>query len=444
MEHLKYAFVRDNAFVVRAEPRKFIHGTFSSLKIRNFRLYFIGQAISMSGTFMQMVAQSWLVLQLTNSGTALGLVTAMQFLPILILGPWGGVIADRFPKRKLIYVTQTLSGVFALILGILVATGLVRLWMVYVLSLLLGIISAVDNPVRQTFIFEMVGHDELRNAVTLSSTQVNLARVIGPILAGVLIATVGLAPCFILNALSYVAVLVVLYFMRASELRPVVPVPLAKGQLREGLNYVKSTPVVRDVLIMMAIIGMLTYEFQVSLPLLAQVTFHGDAGSYAALTAATGIGSVIGGLLLAGRKKTVPHTVVIAALLFGFTVLITSVMPTLALAMAALLLVGVFSIYFTSLGNTLIQLYSAPQMRGRVMAYWSMAFLGSTTIGGPIIGWIGQNVSPRWSLAVGGISAMIAAGWGWMTFRNVHALKNEPAKVVGEAESRAEGDVRVP
>src|SRR5512142_167771 len=240
--------------------------TFSSLYVRNYRLYYIVQIISTSGTFMQSVAQAWLVLQLTGSGTALGIASALQYIPILVAGPYGGVISDRLPKQKILYFTQTLSGILALTLGILVATGLVRVWMVYVLAFCLGLVTIFDNPARQTFYIELVGPDRLRNAVTLYSTLVNLARIIGPALAAALIAGFGLAPCFILNGLSYGAVVIMLAMMRAKELLVTPPVPRAKGQILEGLRYVVSMLFLGSTLVVMALIGTLTYEFQVSLP----------------------------------------------------------------------------------------------------------------------------------------------------------------------------------
>ena len=291
--------------------------TFLSLHVRNYRLYYIGQIISTSGTFMQSVAQAWLVLNLTNSGTALGLATALQYLPILFLGPYGGVIADRFSKRKILFFTQAISGILALILGVLVATGLVQVWMVYILAFCLGLVTVFDNPTRQTFYMELVGPDNLRNAVTLYSILVNLSRIIGPAIAGALIAAVGLAPCFIINGVSYVAVIIMLAMMHADELIITPPVPPARGQLGEGFKYVFSTPILGSILLMMAIIGTLTFEFQVSLPLIAQSTFNGDASSYAFLTASMGVGAAFGGLFFASRKGITPYKLVSAALLFG-------------------------------------------------------------------------------------------------------------------------------
>jgi MFS family permease len=388
--------------------RRFGKQTFSSLRIRNYRLYFTGQLISMIGTWMQSIAQAWLVLKLTGSGTSLGLVTALQTLPVLLFGPWGGLIADRFPKRRTIYITQTAAGILSLIVGLLVATDTIRLWMLYVLAPWLGIIRAVDNPTRQTFIMEMVGKDELVNAVTLNSSSVNLTRVIGPAVAGALIAKIGLAPCFLLDAASYVPVLIMIYLLREEELHTAPPVERAKGQLMEGFRYVRSTPLLFNTLMMMAIIGTFTYEFQVILPLFAQFTFHGTAATYAALTSAMGVGAVIGGLYTASRKREASGLLVKAACLFGFVILVAAVMPTFHLAVAAMVLVGACSIGFTSLGNSTLQLESAEAMRGRVMALWTVAFMGSTPIGGPIIGWIGEHVGPRWGLAVGGSAAIFA------------------------------------
>ncbi|MGE5621129.1 MAG: MFS transporter [archaeon] len=403
--------------------RNIFSTTFSSLKFRNYRLYYVGQGISLPGTWMQRIAQAWLVLKLTNSGTALGLVTAFQFLPVLFFTPLGGVIADRFPKRNILYVTQAAAGFSALILGILVATDTVRLWMVYVLAVLFGLINSVDNPTRQTFVFEMVGRKDLSNAVTLNSIEINLARVIGPAIAGVIIAGAGLALCFLFNAASYIAVLVCLFMMNSAELHSPEPVKKIKGQLLKGFQYVVNEPVLRLVLIMMAIIGTLAYEFEVSLPLIAKFTFHGDAGSYALLTSSMGVGAVLGGLATAGRRKTSPYSIVITLFLFGISILLTAISPGLHFAAVLMVFVGVFSIRFTTLGNTTLQLESSPEMRSRVMSLWTIAFLGSTPIGGPIIGWVAEYTNPRWALAVGGIAALIAGVFGFFAIKNYIAKK---------------------
>lgn len=280
----------------RAKARAQMTGarTFSALSERNYRHWFVGQGISLSGTWMQTVAQGLLVLELTGSGTELGLVTAVRALPVLFLAPWGGVIADRFPKRTTLYVTQAVAGILALVLGGLVASGVIQVWMVYLLACGLGLVKAVDTPTRQSFVMEMVGKETLVNAVSLNSTQVNLARVIGPTIAAALIATVGMAACFILNGISYFVVIAVLAAMRAGELRSSPLAERTRGQLRDGWRYVRATPVLRTILLMMALIGTLTYEFTVSLPLFARATFGQGANAYAAMTALLGLGAVAG------------------------------------------------------------------------------------------------------------------------------------------------------
>ncbi len=405
---------------------KYGRDTFSSLYVRNYRLYYIGQIISTSGTFMQSVAQAWLVLKLTNSGTALGIASALQYVPILVLGPVGGVVADRLPKRKVLYFTQAISGALALILGTLVVTGLVQVWMVYVLAFSLGLVTVFDNPTRQTFYIELVGPDNLRNAVTLYSTLVNLARIIGPAVAAAVIAAFGLGPCFIINGVSYFAVVIMLFMMRAGELLVTPPAPRAKGQLRQGFEYVASTPVIGWSLLVMAIIGTFTFEFQVSLPLIAQFTFKGDAASYAFLTGSMGFGAAAGGIFIAGRKSASHRQLATACLLFGLAVLTAAIMPTLVLSGLALVLVGIASINFSSLGNTVLQLESSPQMRGRVMSFWSVGFLGSTTIGAPIVGWFAQQAGARWGLGLGGIAALVAAVLAALTLRKIAARQTAP------------------
>jgi len=387
--------------------------TFAALAVRNYRLWVLGQGISLSGTWMQTVAQGLLVLELTGSGTALGLVTALQALPVLLFAPWGGVIADRFPKRTILYATQAVAGGLALALAALVATGAIRLWMIYGLAIGLGLVKAVDTPTRQTFVLEMVDRGTLVNAVSLNSAQVNLARVIGPTIAAALIATVGMAACFLVNGLSYFVVLGVLAAMRTRDLHPAPLAPRLPGQLRQGFQYVRESPVLLTALLMMAVIGTFTYEFTVSLPLLAQDVFGGGASEYAAMVAAMGFGAVVGGLYTASQKQGSPQGLAWAALFFGIAVLVTAIAPTLLVSLIALLLVGFWSIRFTALGNATLQLESTPEMRGRVMAFWTMAFLGSTPIGGPLIGWVGEHAGARWALVLGGIASLIAAGMGW-------------------------------
>jgi MFS family permease len=407
--------------------KRFFRRTFSSLKVRNYRLYFIGQSVSLPGTWMQTIGQAWLVLKLTDSGTALGIVTALQFLPILLFGAMGGLLADRFPKRKIIYFTQSGSAILALTLALLVATGTIRLWMIYILASSLGCINAIDNPTRRTFVIELVGREKLGNAISLFSTEFNLSRVIGPAIAGFVIAAFGLSPCFFINAASFVPLIVCLFLMKSGEMRTTEPVKPSKGQLKEGFRYVRNTPLLRNLLVMVAIMGTLTYEFQINLPLIAKYTFKGGADSYALLNSAMGIGAVLGGLATASRKKTTARYIIRTAFAFGTAIILVALSPSFHIALFAMIIVGAFSIIFTSLGDTLMQLESDPNMRSRVGALWSVAFLGSTPIGGPTIGWIGEYAGPRWSLTVSGLAAIIAGLLGLFTIWNYTTKKIEKA-----------------
>jgi MFS family permease len=391
--------------------------TFASFGVRNFRLFYFGQGLSLCGTWMQTVAMSWLVLELTHSGTQLGLVLAAQFLPMLLFGVWGGVIADRFNKRHILYFTQTTAGLLALILGLLVVTHHIELWMVYVLAACLGLTQVVDNPSRQTFIMEMVGSDNLKNAVTLNSTVVNVARIVGPSIAGLLIASVGVGDCFLVNAASYIAVLVALFAMRQSELHPSKTIARAPGQIRAGFEYVKKEPRLRGTLLMMLIIGTFAYEFPVILPLFATKTLHGTATTYSAMTACMGIGAVIGGLYTAGRGLVSQKELVRVAYLFGIGLLIEAVAPGKMSAYLILIIVGGLSVLFISMGNVTLQLNSAADMRGRVMSLWSIAFQGTTPIGGPIIGAVADHSNPRVGIAVGGFATLLAALLGMIIAR---------------------------
>jgi MFS family permease len=395
--------------------------TFAALSNLNFRRFFYGQAVSMIGTWMQSVAQSWLVLELTGSGTALGLVIALQTIPVLLGAPYAGLIADRVDKRRLLVGTQTTMGILALVLGVLTVTGSVKLWMVYVLAVALGAANAVDNPTRQAFVLEMVGPTHLRNAVTLNSVLVNAARAIGPAVAGILIATIGVGICFLVNAGTFVAVIVALATLNRSALRPSPPAPRERGQLREGFAYVRRTPSLVVPLGMMAVIGMLAYEFQVVLPVVASSTYHGGAQAYGFLTAAMGLGAVIGGRGVASRSFTGTRALVWAAAIFGGVILLAAAAPNLAVACVAMALVGAGSVGFLAIGNATLQLSASPMMRGRVMALWAVAFLGSTPIGGPIAGYVSQHFGGRAGLLLGGVSCLVAALGGWYVLRRASA-----------------------
>ena len=397
--------------------RSVVERTFSSLRIRNYRYYFAGQSVSLVGTWMQSITQSWLVFTMTHSGVQVGLIVALQTLPILVFGPLGGTVADRFGKYRILFWTQGLAGLQAFLLAGLDLSGHLTLWPLYVVATSLGFINTVDNPTRQTFIVEMVGREQLPNAVTLNSVMVNAARAVGPAAAGVMIATVGSGWCFLVNGISFAFVLLGLKMMDQDQLNPAPRSPRLRGQLVEGFRYVGRTPVVRDALIMMALIGCLTYEFQTSLPLMAGNTFHGDSRTYGYLTAFMGIGAVIGGLIAAGSRRRGPRRLVATASLFGIVVLLAAVSPSLVVEEITLLLVGACSVTFLALGNSTLQLESAPEMRGRVMSLWSVAFLGSTPVGGPLVGFVGGAAGARYALGLGGAAALAASAFGWWALR---------------------------
>ena len=401
--------------------------TFAALSVPNYRLYVGGQAISLVGTWMQMTAQAWLVLSLTHSSTELGVIIALQTLPVLLLAPYGGVIADRVDKRKMMIGLQTAMGVQALILGLLTVTGTVRVWQIGVLAALLGLNNAFENPSRQSFMLEMVGSDHLRNAVSLNSVMVNVARVLGPAVAGILIATVGEGVCFLVNAASFVAVVASLIAMDQSALRPTEPTPRARGQLREGLRYVRGAPELALPLLMMAVVGCLTYEFQVSLPVMASRGLHVGADGFGFMTASMGVGAVIGGLMVAARGKTGLRPLVLAASAFGVAMTFATLAPTLAAELVALAFAGGASITFMASGNSTLQLAAAPEMRGRVMALWFVAFQGSTPIGGPIVGWLMAVMGARAGLGLGAVTCFAVALAGAVAMRR---------RVAGRAASR--------
>jgi len=393
--------------------------TFAALAIPNYRRYIAGQSISLIGTWMQMAAQSWLVLTLTGSATTLGVIVALQTLPVLLLGPYGGVIADRVDKRRLMVALQIAMGVQALVLGILTVTGAVRLWEIGALAALLGLNNAFENPARQSFMLEMVGAESLRNAVSLNSVLVNVARVIGPAVAGVLIATVGEGVCFLVNAASFVAVVASLTTLDRSAIFPSTPSGREPGQLREGLRYVRSTPELGMPLLMMALAGCLAYEFQVTLPVMARQGLHAGATGYGFMTAAMGVGAVVGGLFVAAKGRTGLPTLVVAATAFGVVLVFAGLAPSLPVELFALALAGGASISFMATGNSTLQLNAAPSMRGRVMSLWFVAFQGSTPIGGPIVGWVMAEAGARAGLGLGGVSCLVVALLGLVAIRRL-------------------------
>ncbi len=383
-------------------------GTFAALSVPNFRRYVAGQSLSLIGTWVETVAQGLLVLQLTHSGTILGLTTAARYGPILVLSPYAGLLVDRYPKRRVLLGTQAGLGLVSAILGVSVLTGAIRLWQVVVLGLLFGTLSAIDNPARQAFVQEMVGHDLVRNAVTLNSTSVNLARVIGPTIAAVLVSTIGIGWCFVVNAISFCFVIASLLSLDTRRLHPAAAVPHRRGQLREGLRYAARVPAIARPLLMMAVIGTFTFEFEVSLPLLATKTFHGSGTTYSWLLGAFGAGAVAGGLYAARSAGTGVARLTWAALGYAIAMGLLALAPTLPAAIAACVLVGVATIMFLTTGNSTIQLASEPDHRGRVAALWSMALVGTTPIGSPIIGAISDAAGPRSAVALGAIACLAA------------------------------------
>ncbi len=383
--------------------------TFASLLNKNYRKYFIGQSVSLAGTWMQATAQSWLVLVLTHSATDIGVVVALQSLPMLLLAPYGGVIADRVDKRKFQIILQLIMAVQAAVMAVLTLTHTVTYLEVSVLAIVLGLNNAFEYPSRQAFMLEMVGPEDLRNAISLNSAMLNAARTLGPALAGVLIATVGEGWCFAINALSFVAVVGSLVTMDVSRLTPSAPAARTKGQLREGVRYVARTPQLAVPLIMMSLVGIFAYEFQVTLPLVASSVFRGGAEVYGALTGSMGLGAVVGGLMVATRGRTGLRPITMTAAAFGVFLVVAAIAPSLGVEYLALAAVGFASVSFQSTGNATMQLIAQPQMRGRVMALWSVAFFGSTPIGGPLIGWITSVGGARVGLAVGAVSCLVAA-----------------------------------
>jgi MFS family permease len=372
--------------------------TFAALAIPNYRRYVAGQSISLIGTWMQMAAQSWLVLTLTGSATTLGVIVALQTLPVLLLGPYGGVIADRVDKRRLMVLLQIAMGVQALILGVLTVTGAVRLWEIGALAALLGLNNAFENPARQSFMLELVGTDSLRNAVSLNSVLVNVARVIGPAVAGVLIATVGEGVCFLVNAASFVPVVASLSLLDRGAIVPSTPSGREPGQLRAGLEYVRRSPELGVPLAMMALAGATAYGF---------------------MTAAMGVGAVVGGLFVAAKGRTGLPTLVLSASAFGVVLLLAALAPDLPIELVALALAGGASISFMSTGNSTLQLNALPSMRGRVMSLWFVAFQGSTPIGGPIVGWVMAAAGARAGLGLGGVTCLLVALLGLLALRRL-------------------------
>ncbi|MFJ8083480.1 MFS transporter [Streptomyces sp. NPDC096205] len=382
---------------------------FSSLKIRNYRLFFLGQAVSNIGTWMQRIAQDWLVLSLTGSATAVGVTTALQFLPMLLFGLYGGVLVDRLPKRPTLLVTQTAMALTGLALAALTITGQVQVWHVYVAAFAVGLATVVDNPARQSFVTEMVGPDQLQNAVSLNSANFQSARLIGPAVAGLMITGVGTGWAFLLNGLSFVAPIAGLLLMRARELHAVERAPRGKGQLREGLRYVSGRPELIWPIVLVGFVGTFAFNFPVYLAAFVDDVFHAGAGTYSLFNTLMAVGSVAGALLAARRGTARLRVVSTAALLFGLIEVVAAGAPTLWMFAALMIPLGLFGMTINVTANTSLQMATDPVMRGRVMSLYMMVFLGGTPIGAPIAGWITDTYGPRAGLAAGGAVAALAA-----------------------------------
>jgi MFS family permease len=403
-----------------------IRHSFNSLEVPNYRRYFAGQLISLSGTWMQTVAAIWVVLSLTDSGVAVGLTTALQFLPMLLIGAWGGLLADRISKRRLLMTTQALMMIPAAGLFAVTAAGVVTPWMVYLAVFAFGSLNAVDNPTRQSFVYEMVGPDRVVNAVSLNSVVVQAARIVGPALAGLLIATVGVVPCFAINALTFVAMLLALRGMDAGRLHAGPVAGRERGAIRAGLRYVRRTPELIVPLALMGLVGTLGFNFQVVLPLLAKFSFQSGAMTYAALVSAMAVGSIAGALVNGHRGRTGPRLIAGGALAFGVSALLAAAMPSLAMEIVVLAVLGAAAVTFAATINSTLQLAVTPEMRGRVMALYSVVFLGSTPIGAPLTGWLAQSYDPRVALVLAGISGLGAAWAAHISFSHIKGRHEPP------------------
>ncbi len=395
--------------------------SFDSLAVPNYRRYFAGQLVSLSGNWMQTVAAIWLVLSLTGSGVAVGLTTALQFLPMLLFGAWGGLLADRFAKQRLLMATQALMALPALGLFAVTEAGVAAPWMVYLAVFAMGAVNAVDNPTRQSFVIEMVGADRVVNAVSLNSVFVQAARIVGPAIAGLLIAGVGVGPCFALNTLTFGAMIFALWGMDAGQLRGAPRAGREAGAIRAGLRYVRATPELAVPLALMALVGTFGFNFQVVLPLLARFSFDGGAGVYAALVSAMAVGSLAGALITGSHGRTGPRLIAGAALAFGAAALLAALAPGMAVELGALIVLGAAAVTFAATINSSLQLAVAPHMRGRVMALYSVVFLGSTPIGGPLTGWLSQTYDPRFALLLAAVSGVSAAWAARISFARIAA-----------------------
>lgn len=404
------------------------------MRVRNFRLFFVGHSISIAGTWMQRVAQDWLVYELTDSPVAIGIALALQFGPILVLGMWGGVIADRVDRRTALIVTQVVQLVLALVLGLLAISSTIELWMVFVLALLLGLVTVVDQPVRQSFVADLVDRDSYINAQVLNSTAQNLGKFIGPAAAGAVIAWQGVGAAFLINAVSFVAMLVTLALMKRSELLLQPRLPRGKGQAREGLVYVWRSPDLRIAMVLLVVVSVLGQNFRVVFPIIGATLGGqaGGAGAYGALMASLGLGALVAALFTAARQTATIRGLIVSTVGFGLVSAVLAGSPSLMFALVVTGAVGVANFVFNTVVRTVMLLVTEAQMQGRVMALHGLVFLGSTPIGGLIIGWVCERWGVRAGLLVGGISVLLSAAVAvWMSRRaaKLAAGRASPADV---------------
>lgn len=394
-------------------------GTFRSLRSTNYRIWAAGALVSNIGTWMQRTAQDWLVLtQLTpHNAAAVGIVMSLQFGPQLLLLPWTGFAADHYDQRKLLIATQATMGVLALTLGVLTVTGIVQLWQVYVFAFLSGCASAFDAPVRQIFVAELVGEKDLSNAIALNSTSFNMARMIGPAVAGLTIASLGTGWAFLLNGSSFFAVLASLFFLRVSGQHAKVRALRTKGSLTEGLRYVWARADSKAILLMLFLIGTFGMNFPIFISTMAVTVFHTDARGYGLLTLTLAIGTIVGALLAAGRERPQFKSLLNGVAVFGVGCSLAALAPNYGLFAVALVIIGVGAMTFSNTTNSLMQLSTEPAMRGRVIALRVGVALGGTPIGAPIVGWVADHLGPRWALAVGAVAGILAVGVALYTLR---------------------------
>jgi MFS family permease len=405
--------------------KRYLKATFASLEERNFQLYFLGQSMSQIGNWTQKITQAWLVLELTNSGTLLGVTLALQAAPTLLFSAWGGLLADRMDKRKLLLFTQAASVVPATLLGILTAAGAVNMWMVFAMATITGTIDALDKPARQTFIAEIVPIERLTNALTLNNITINSGKLIGPAIAGALITSIGMAASFFVNAASFCAVFAALFLVRTDQLNRTGPVIRSKRQLREGLQYVRSQPRLLGPLLLLTVTGLLAWEWTVTLPLLARDVFNGDAQTVSAMFIAMGAGAIIGVLTIAGSLRATTGRLITASFIFAAVLLAVAISPAIVPTLAMLFTLGAAGVAYRVITSSMAQLEATPSMRGRTMSLFIIAISGTSPVSAPLLGWLCETVGVRATLVIGGLGSGLMTLVIWACLRNTSQTQTE-------------------